>query len=131
MKNKDTSKKRLFLSGFTLIEVLIALSVIAIGLTAVLKTSFQAVSNAQVIQNKIFALWVLENKAAEIRLNSNTLPTGSDEGQQQQGRQTWLWQTDTATTPNPKIKKVTLIISVPETDQENILEQSIYLRTGK
>ena len=117
------------LTGFTLIEVLIALSVIAIGLSAVLKTSFQAVSNAQVIQNKIFALWVLENKAAEIRLNSKKLPTGNDEGQQQQAGQAWSWQTKSASTENPKIKKITLTIL--DAEKENILEQSLYLRTGK
>ncbi len=117
-------------TGFTLIEVLIALSVVAIGLTAVLNSSLHSAAHANLLQQKIFALWVLENKAAEIRLNEKNIPTANDEGEQQQAEQAWQWKTETKDTPNPKIKKVELAIFAPaeQNQEEALLQQNLYLR---
>lgn len=116
--------------GFTLIEVLIALAVVAIGLTAVLNANLHAISHASRIQNKIFALWVLENKAAELRLNNASESTGTEEGEQLQGGQSWSWQTKTEVTANKKINKTQIKIFASESENEStpLIEQTIYLR---
>ncbi len=118
-----------YAKGFTLIEVMIALSVVAIGLMATLKAVNEEVSGANLTRNKMIALWVLENKVAEIRLNPLLPNTGINEGQQTLFNQTWQWQTNTTNTANTKIRKVEVSILQPNSKdkKDTLLTQSIYL----
>ena len=118
-----------YAKGFTLIEVMIALSVVAIGLMATLKAVNEEVSGANLTRNKMIALWVLENKVAEIRLNPLLPNTGINEGQQTLFNQTWQWQTNTTNTANTKIRKVEVSILQPNSKdkKDTLLKQSIYL----
>jgi general secretion pathway protein I len=111
--------------GFTLIEVMIALSVVAIGLMATLKAINQEISGSSITQNKMIALWLLQNKMTEIRLNSALPNIGSNQGNQMLLNQTWQWQTNTKATANEKIRKVEVSISLPA--QDKLLSQTIYL----
>jgi general secretion pathway protein I len=115
--------------AFTLIEVMVALSVIAIGLIATLKAINQEIAAANISQNKMMALWLLENKAAEIRLNPILPSSGLTQGKQFAYQQTWLWQINTQTTANPKILKSEISISKPSfrNESELLLKQAIYL----
>jgi general secretion pathway protein I len=118
-----------YAKGFTLIEVMIALSVVAIGLMATLKAVNEEVSGANLTRNKMIALWVLENKVAEIRLNPLLPNIGINEGQQTLFNQTWQWQTNTTNTANTKIRKVEVSILQPNSKdkKDTLLKQSIYL----
>ena len=120
---------RFYIKGFTLIEIMIALSVVAIGLTATLKAIHQEINAANMMQNKLLALWVLENKMAEIRLNPILPDLGINQGQQSLFNQTWLWQTHTLTTANAKIRKVeiSIFIATAKDKKDSILTQAIYL----
>jgi general secretion pathway protein I len=120
---------RFYKKGFTLIEVMIALSVVAIGLMAILKAVNEEVSGANLTRNKMIALWVLENKVSEIRLNSAIPSTGTNQGQETLFNQVWQWQTTTTNTANSKIYKVEVSILQPNSkDKKDILlQQNIYL----
>lgn len=121
--------KRCYQHGFTLIEVMIALSVVAIGLMATLKAINEEVSGANLTRNKMLALWVLENKVSEIRVNPVLPSTGINQGQQTLFNQTWHWQTHTTTSANSKILKVEVSILMPmaKDKKEALLKQNIYL----
>ncbi|MDA8561623.1 type II secretion system minor pseudopilin GspI [Gammaproteobacteria bacterium] len=53
--------------GFTLIEVLIALVIISISLTAVIMTTSQNIKSTHHLQQKIIATWAAENIINEIK----------------------------------------------------------------
>lgn len=115
--------------GFTLIEVMVALAVVAIGLMAVLKAINDEVAGASLTRNKMIALWIVENKASEIRLNPVLPNTGINQGQQILFNQTWQWQTNTTNTANTKIRKIEISVFNPNTKDktDSLLTQSIYL----
>ncbi|BCG64182.1 MAG: general secretion pathway protein I [Methyloprofundus sp.] len=113
--------------GFTLIEVMVALAVIAIGLLAVLNTANQQVKSASITQNKMAAYWLMKNKIAEIRLTDSWPAIKHHKGIQTSLQQTWYWQTQTSATDNPEIRKVTISIAAQKTANDIILEQTIYL----
>ncbi len=113
--------------GFTLIEVMVALAVIAIGLLAVLNTANQQVKSASMTQNKMAAYWLMKNKIAEIRLTDNWPAIKHHKGMQTMLQQTWYWQTQASATDNLKIRKVIISIAAQKTPSDTILEQTIYL----
>jgi len=60
--------------GFTLIEVLLALSIVAIALTALLIASSQNVINTQRIKDKMIGHWVAKQGANQIQLGMVQVP---------------------------------------------------------
>lgn len=121
--------KKNYHQGFTLIEVMIALSVVAIGLMATLKAINEEINSAMITRNKMMALWVLENKISEIRINPLPPEISVNQGKEILMNQTWYWQTNTAATANIKIRKIDISISLStiKDPKDSIIKQSIYL----
>jgi len=54
-------------SGFTLIEVLVALLIVSLGIVSVIQVTSQHVSNISELEKRMLASWVASNHIAEIR----------------------------------------------------------------
>lgn len=79
-------------NGFTLIEVLIALAILAIALTAVIKATEDNSRNTLTLQNRIISHWVGMNLIAQMQLGVLPLPTkGNSNGTTQMLNHTWYW----------------------------------------
>lgn len=102
-------------AGFTLIEVLVALAILSIALSAVIKASSQNIKDTIYIQQKMIALWVANDIANEVRAGILSLPTEPDalkEKQEMLGQQ-WPFQAALQGTPNPRIKKINVLVYDP------------------
>jgi len=54
--------------GMTLLEVMLALVILATSGLAVMQAASQALNNQSYLQQKTFAMWVASNKLAELKL---------------------------------------------------------------
>ena len=68
--------------GFTLIEVLVALLIVAFGMGAVLTSLTSAADTTGRLREKSFASWVGFNQLAKVRLTTNVPPIGTISGTQ-------------------------------------------------
>ena len=104
--------------GLTLIEVLIALAIIGIALTAVIKATSQNIRGATYLQNKTIALWVGDLVMNEIRTDVLKLDEGDSmkESTTMLGQQ-WYWQASEEETPNKNIKKITVNVYTQEIEE--------------
>lgn len=119
-------------AGLTLIEVLIALAIAAIALTAVIKATSQNIRGTSYLQDKTIAMWVGQEVLAEARVG--LLPV-SDEVKVQAtsmlGRD-WYWRISKTDTPNKRIKKILVdVFSHDPTEDDNVtplvtLESYVY-----
>lgn len=112
-----TAKKN---SGLTLIEVLIALAIISIALTAIIKATTQSIRANTYLQNKTIALWIAEEVMSEARLKLLTLPEAPDQLKQNTtvlGRP-WHWQASEEITSNPRINKITVNVFADRDEKE-------------
>ena len=96
------TKKTLKTSGFTLIEVLIALLIIAIALAAVIKSTNDSVRASIHVRNTMAAHWVAMNLLSEIQIGTLTPPTSDHaiRGKTKMLNQSWQWIIDV----DPSIK---------------------------
>lgn len=62
-------------SGFTLIEVLVALMILAIALTAVVLASQNSIRTTNHVKNKLAAHWVAMNVISRIQVGMSAPPT--------------------------------------------------------
>jgi general secretion pathway protein I len=78
--------------GFTLIEVLVALVIVAVGVGALASALVSAASGTERLRSRTLAEWVATNRIIETRLAAEFPPIGRSEGESVQGNRRWLWQ---------------------------------------
>jgi len=78
--------------GFTLIEVLVALVIVALGMSALLGTLTSAANGAAYLRDKIFAQWVALNQIATVRLQQQLPSLGNSSGEVELANRKWTWQ---------------------------------------
>jgi general secretion pathway protein I len=99
-------------TGFTLIEVLLALSVMAIALTALLKVTGQNITNTQRIKEKTISHWIAMQGVSMIQLNLVTLNPSQDSTQvTTMLNQKWYWRAKVSNTPIKKMQQITISMS--------------------
>ena len=101
-------------SGFTLVEVLVALVIVAFGMGAVLTALTSAADNATRMREKTFGEWVGLNQLSTARLQATLPATASTEGDVDFGGTRWHWQQTVENMDIPGIKR--LIIRVRHAD---------------
>ncbi len=85
--------------GFTLIEVLVALAIVAIALGAGIKAAGSNVSNAAYLRDRTFAHWVAMNKLAEMETMKKFPAAGETErGTTLMAGHEWHWKVITKVT---------------------------------
>jgi general secretion pathway protein I len=77
--------------GFTLIEVLVALVIVAFGIGALLTTLTAAADNVSFLRDKSFAEWVALNRVSQLRLALVQAAVGEAGGETQFAGTQWKW----------------------------------------
>jgi general secretion pathway protein I len=97
--------------GFTLIEVLVALAIVAVTLGAGLRAAGSVTDNAQRLADVTAAQWCADNALADLRLTRQFPGVGdSDFGCEQLGRN-YKGTLRTRPTPNPNFRRIDAILS--------------------
>jgi general secretion pathway protein I len=82
---------RAAVAGFTLIEVLVALVIVAFAAGALMSTLTSAADNVAHLRDKSFAEWIALNRISEQRLATTRPRTGADAGDVMYAGQRWRW----------------------------------------
>ena len=100
------------LKGFTLIEVLLALAIIAIALTAMLKVTAQNIANTQRIKEKTVSHWIAMQGVSMVQLNLIQVTSAQESTQvTSMLNQKWYWRAKVASTPIKHIQQITISVS--------------------
>ena len=84
--------------GFTLIEVLVALAIVAIGMAAVLSTLTSSASTVIYMKDRTVAQWIALNHIAEQRLQGQVPALGNTDGDLDYAGSKWHWRQETVAT---------------------------------
>ena len=91
--------------GFTLIEVLVAVAVLALSLGAFISGGSRYADHARHIQDKSMALWVARNKLVEYQVAENWPETGTSDGRADMGGREWRWESEVEESPDPAVRR--------------------------
>lgn len=92
--------------GFTLIEVLVALAIVAIALGAGVKAAGALTDNATRLQGVMSAQWCAENQLTELRLAHQFPAVGEADFTCEQLGQAYRGKLVVMPTPNPNFRRV-------------------------
>ena len=110
--------------GFTLVEVMVALAIVAITLPALLMALYQQVDDAGYLRDKTLAEMVAVNKLAEMRLvvaSTRNISAGKDSGEKTFVERDWYWWTETSTLDAGKVFRVDVMVALDEERREQPL----------
>lgn len=85
--------------GFTLLEVLIALAIVAMSVGALLGTVTSSASNVIYLKEKTLAEWVALNRLTEIRIATTMPGEGRRMGNSVMGGVRWEWEEEVTELP--------------------------------
>jgi general secretion pathway protein I len=85
--------------GFTLLEVLVALAIVAMSVGALLGTITSSASNIIYLKEKTLAEWVALNRLTEVRIDQNMPGKGARTGNAVMGGQRWEWKEEVIELP--------------------------------
>ncbi|MBI2397794.1 MAG: type II secretion system minor pseudopilin GspI [Xanthomonadales bacterium] len=92
--------------GFSLVEVLVALAVVAIALVALLAAAGRMARDADHLRELTLADWVAANVLVETRLREPFPRLGRSEGRARMGPREFRWQRVVQNTPEPALRRI-------------------------
>jgi general secretion pathway protein I len=103
--------------GFTLLETLVALAILAITMAAVARASGGNTQHVDAMRNRLLADWVAQNRLALHTSRGDWLPVGISSGEETQAGVKLIWNEEIIATPNPSFRRIEVSISTPDEPQ--------------
>lgn len=113
--------------GFTLLEVLIAMAILAVAGVAILKASSAHTSGLIELKDVTYSSWVAENRLVEIQLENKFPPDNNKKGKVEMAGREWFWKQVVETVADKSIRKVTVEVRYLEDDKEPMYQLTTFL----
>lgn len=100
--------------GFTLVEVLVALAIVAVALAAAGRSVALSTDSALEHKLRVLSGVVAENRMAELAARRAWPGIGLSEGVERQGGVDFHWRAEVLATPHPRLRRVEIRVTAPD-----------------
>lgn len=103
--------KRSFVRGFTLIEIMVALTIFSVGAIAALHLAAETTRSASLLEERYFAQLVASNRLAEVHSEARWQtwpPQHEQSGEAELANRTWYWEQQVLATVTSDLQEVTV-----------------------
>jgi len=111
--------------GFTLLEVLVALVVLALSLGAVIQSTGSYTANQSYLRDRTFAEWVAHNQLVTALMSSDWPDTGQLKGEAEfpkagaeTGGREWRWVMQVTQTPEQDLRRLDIDVFLLDADDD-------------
>jgi general secretion pathway protein I len=112
--------------GFTLLEILVAIAILAVAGVAIMKSAAEHLNSLVIIKDITFSSWVAENRLAEVRLDKKWPPSNKKGKMKLAGRE-WFWRQEIESITDKSMRKVTVHVLEREDSKESIYQLTTFL----
>jgi len=102
--------------GFTLIEILIALAVLALAMGAVIKATSDYTASQSYLRDRTMATWVARDVLAEFQLRKDWPSVGEQKGTREMGTREWDWLARTSQTDEAELRRLDVEVRPADND---------------
>ena len=113
--------------GFTLLEVLVALAILAITMAAVSRTASSSIHHVDALRARVIADWVAQNRLAQHQARNDWPMPGILQGKEEQAGQSYPWQEEVIATPNPTMRRIVVSVYAPNDAKHTLRELTGFL----
>ncbi len=104
-------RSRRFAAAFTLIEILVAVAILAIALAATTRAASLATDGSLETRQRLLATWAAQNRISQLRAMRIFPPVASTSMSAEQGGLALVIEETVTDTPNPIIRRVDLAVA--------------------
>jgi len=115
------------LRGFTLLEVLVALAVVAIALTAAVTAAGQDARNVALLRDRTLAHWVAMDRLTEAQLSDDWPGVGRREGDTVMAGQEWHWTLAVSATDDDDVRRLDVEVRSTPREKRTLTSMIAYL----
>jgi len=116
-------------TGFTLIEVMLAMAVFAIAGVALLTTADNHFRNMSHLESKMLTNWIASNQLVEATLEQKWPPKNNKKGKVELAGKEWFWLQKVTKTTDKNMRAV--VIEVRATEQQKTAISSLMTYVSK
>jgi general secretion pathway protein I len=113
--------------GFTLLEMLIALAIVAIGLTAALRASGVGIEGVGEYRNHMLALWLAQNIVTERTARGDWPVPDTSTSEQEFANHQFVVRQEVKATPNPRFERLDVMIADREEPSRTLQHSVVFL----
>jgi general secretion pathway protein I len=113
--------------GFTLLETLVALTILAISMGAIMRTSGAVIHHTDELRLRLVSDWVAQNRLALHAARGDWIEVGTQSGEETQAGIRLLWREEISGTPNPAFRRIEVGVYAPEDDKYALRKLTGYL----
>lgn len=119
-------------SGFTLLEVLVAMAIVAFGIIAAFNGIIQMAHSTARLRERAMGDWIAMNQISEIRLSGDFPDVSEFDGSVDFAGRPWRWEAKVSETGVSDLRRIDMSVSFEETpdDVVTILTGFVSRRTG-
>jgi len=115
-------------AGFTLVEVLVALAVLAIALAGIMRVTSQAISTSYTLRERNLALWVAQNRLVMHQLKRDWPDTDTVDGDAEMAGDKWFWREQVSATPQKDMRRIEISVRHTADSKDSLVNLAGYLR---
>jgi general secretion pathway protein I len=113
--------------GFTLLEVMVALAVLAIGVSSLFLGMVQYSRNALSLKETTVAGWVARNLVAQSQLTVPWPGPSDKRGKEEMADHTWYWHYKVSKTDDPGVRRIDVEVRLNEDDENPLVDYVAYI----
>jgi general secretion pathway protein I len=117
--------------GFTLVEMLVAVAVLAIALAAILSGMARYASNAGYLREKSVALWVAHNRLAQFELQAAWPDVGKSDGDVEMAGAKWKWIAEVKKTSDDHLRRIDVSVQPAQRKTDLVTISAFIADTGR
>ena len=110
--------KRSRVSGFTLLEVLVALAVLALSMGAAIKAVSDYTNNQAYLRDRTIAIWVARNVLVRFQVENEWPDVGERKGTEEMGNREWRWLGVISQTEEAELRRLDVKVFTLESEDD-------------
>ncbi len=110
------------MGGFTLVEILVSMAVLAFGLMAAMTAVGQLTANEVYLRDRTQATWVAHNLLLEAQLKGDWPGVGNNKGDVDFASRNWLWRVSISQTPEQDMRRLDVEVWLPGEEKSPLVK---------
>jgi general secretion pathway protein I len=116
-----------YISGMTLLEVLVALFIFALTGTAIMKAASDHLTGVGQIEDITFATWVANNRLTQLHIDNTWPVKNNQKGEQEMAGRKWYWQQQVIKTNDNDMVQVLVSVGLDQQYQGTVTSASTFI----
>ena len=114
------NRRRKFISGFTLIEMLVALAVVAIALSALSSNYINYFDTTARLKQNTLARWIAENRLVQAQIETPWPALGTSQGTLRFAGEEWNWEQVVRPSPDQDFRQIQIQVGMKSRSGRNL-----------